>query len=166
MPPIDSVIHQFVSMFTISSSITYVDLLLVNFSDYTIWCNWVVAFCLKTFGKWFLFPHFPHISPHAGQSSGDLMFPLSPTVSTRCFLLSTSLPLVIVSFSARIIYLIFLWVVTIWPVFSSNSLPPPHCVAFGTAVALVIGKWWYICRASFPVVASGVVTLIFFIFVS
>ena len=60
---------------TFSSSIMYVDSLQDDSSEYSSRCNWVVAFCFQNFTKWFFFPHFPDLSPHAWQSSGDLHFP-------------------------------------------------------------------------------------------
>ena len=112
----------FVSTFAISSSIMYLDSFLDGSSECSSWCNWVDGFCLQTFAKRFFFPHFLHLSPCNWIIIWGLMFPLSPTISRRCFLVSTSFEIsssLVVSFPVWIICLISLWLLTILPVSSS-----------------------------------------------
>ena len=111
--------HCFYFVSTISSLIMYVDSLRDGFSEYSNWCIWVVTFCLQTFAKWFFYPH-TSFSPCWVLFWG-VMFPFSPTVSTRyfvstCYEILSSLS---VSFSVWIICLICSLMVTILPVSSS-----------------------------------------------
>ena len=108
----------FASLFAISSWIMYVYSLLDDSSEYSSWYNWVDAFCFQTFAKLFSFRHFPRLSLHAKQPSGDSCFPFLPQYPQDLFLSPPPLKsrLLWLPFLVWIICPISLWLVSIFPV--------------------------------------------------
>ena len=85
-----------------------------------------------TFTKWFFFPHFLHLSPHAGQSSEDLCFPFLPQYPQDAFLSHFFRNLVFLDYlfsSLNHLSNFFVSGNHFACVFYCNSLVPPHCVA-------------------------------------